>query len=277
MPFSSAVVAVRRAVGPGDGDERAAAGGALERDLLGVDRRDDVGGIGQRDRRDVDEAQELDAQIADEQDDHDDDEQRRRRSPGETVKRRPPGSASGIGGGATATRRRCAQLLHLLAPAIEDLVWLEAEVDRVVAQEALGVDRRRQLVPVAVLERRQVAQADLGVALGAIQVDALALARELERLADGRRRGRVDRRSDRDRAAFRDAVGGGRSSVGLLESRRARHGGPIASPLIDGLGVLGTAQPVVGSVDCRGAPGLRGSCGPTMPCCSSSSISRWRG
>jgi len=79
-----------------------------------------------------------------------------------------------------------ALLLHLIAPAIEDVVRLEAQIDGVVAQEALGVDRRRELVVVAVFEGRQVAQPYLGVALGTVQVNALTLAGQLERLTHRR-------------------------------------------------------------------------------------------
>ena len=105
----------------------------------------------------------------------------------------PAGLDEGLGGGATATRVAVRMLLHLVAPALEDVVGIEAQVDGVVAQEALRVDRRRQLVVVAVLERGEIAQPDLRVALGAIQVDALALAGGLKRLADRRRRSGVDR------------------------------------------------------------------------------------
>ena len=105
---------------------------------------------------------------------------------------RRPGAAIGCGGGATAIRSDDLKRLHLVAPALEQLVGVEAQVDGVVAQEALGVDRRRQVVVCAVLERRQVAQPDLGVALGAVQVDALALAGKLKRLADGRCRSGID-------------------------------------------------------------------------------------
>ena len=77
-----------------------------------------------------------------------------------------------------------AALAALAPPLAEDVVGVEAEVERVVAQEALRVDGARQLAVVAALERGEVAGPDLRVALGAVQVDALALARR-ERAAPG--------------------------------------------------------------------------------------------
>ena len=76
-----------------------------------------------------------------------------------------------------------------LAPPLADhVLGIEPEVERVVAQEALGVDGARQLRVVAVLERGEVAGPDLRVALGAVEVDALALARGDEALGQARDR-----------------------------------------------------------------------------------------
>ena len=84
-------------------------------------------------------------------------------------------------------RRRLDLPLAALAPPLEeDLVRVEAEVQRVVAQEALGVDRARQLAVLAALEGAQVARPDLRVALGAVEVDALALAGGEQALRRGR-------------------------------------------------------------------------------------------
>ena len=82
-------------------------------------------------------------------------------------------------------RRRLDLALALLPPPLEeDLVGVEAEVEGVVAQEALRVDRARQLAVVAALEGAQVARPDLRVALGAIQIDALALTGREQPLAE---------------------------------------------------------------------------------------------
>src|SRR4029079_6152257 len=62
-------------------------------------------------------------------------------------------------------------------PLAQDVLGVEAEVDRLVAQEALRVDGSGQVAVVARLERAQAPDPDLGLALGADQVDALALAR----------------------------------------------------------------------------------------------------
>ena len=184
--------AIRRAIRTGDADDGAAAGGALEGDLGRVDRGYDIGRIRQRHLRHVNKAQELDAQIADEQRDHEhhqagnDDCRRERHAPTAGLDERHGRRRNGY--------TSCGpQLLHLFAPSVEQIVGIEAQVDRVVTQEALRVDRRRQVIPVAVLERGEVLHADLGVALGAIQVDAFALTSELERLAHRRSCGRIDR------------------------------------------------------------------------------------
>ena len=78
----------------------------------------------------------------------------------------------------------------LAPPLADDVLGVEPEVERVVAQEALRVDGARQLGVVALLERGEVAGADLRVALGAVEVDALALARRRAgaRAATGRPR-----------------------------------------------------------------------------------------
>ena len=71
-------------------------------------------------------------------------------------------------------RRLLLAVAALAAPLGEDLVRVEPEVERVVAQEALGVDRARQVLVVAALEGAEVARPDLRVALGPVEVDALA-------------------------------------------------------------------------------------------------------
>ncbi len=98
-------------------------------------------------------------------------------------------------------RRRLLDVAALAPPLEQDLVGVEPEIERVVAQEALRVDRAGELLVVAALQRAQVACPDLRVALGAIEIDALALARGVEALRkartgiDASRRGR--RRTDR--------------------------------------------------------------------------------
>ncbi len=73
-------------------------------------------------------------------------------------------------------RLRLARVASLSAPLEQYLIGVEAEIERVVAQEALRVDRAGQLAVIAPLEGGQVACPDLGVALGAVQVHALPLA-----------------------------------------------------------------------------------------------------
>ncbi len=76
----------------------------------------------------------------------------------------------------------------LVAPLEEDLVRVEAQVEGVVAQEALGVDGSREFPVVAALQGGKVASADLRVALRPIQIDALPLARGEEPLRQAGRR-----------------------------------------------------------------------------------------
>ena len=83
-------------------------------------------------------------------------------------------------------RRRLLAVAALAPPLEQDVVGVEAEIQRVVAQEALGVDRAGQLPVVAALERAEVARPDLRVALGAVQVDALALAGGVQALGQAR-------------------------------------------------------------------------------------------
>ena len=95
------------------------------------------------------------------------------------------GASSGLGtasAGSGGDRRVAA----LALPLADDVLGVEAEIQRVVAQEALGVDGARQLGVLAVLERGQVARADLRVALGPVEVDALTLARRVEPLGQRR-------------------------------------------------------------------------------------------
>ena len=87
-----------------------------------------------------------------------------------------PLRGAAIGRGTTMTGCCLLDLAALAAPLEQDVVRIEAEVQRVVAQEALGVDRPGQLLVVAPLEGGQVACPDLRVALGAVQIHALALA-----------------------------------------------------------------------------------------------------
>ncbi len=76
-----------------------------------------------------------------------------------------------------------------LAPPLEqDVVRIEAEIQRVVAQEALGVDGTRQLAVVATLEGGEVARPDLRVPFRAVEVDALALPCRQESLGKAGRR-----------------------------------------------------------------------------------------
>ena len=109
--------------------------------------------------------------------------------PGEKVR---PWRGAAIGRGTAMTGAGSAAVAALAPPLAQDLVRVEPEVERVVAQEALGVDRAGQLLVVAALEGAQVARPDLGVALGAVQVDALALARGVQAL--GQASGRARRR-----------------------------------------------------------------------------------
>jgi hypothetical protein len=67
------------------------------------------------------------------------------------------------------------EVAPLALPLARDVLRVEPEVERVVAQEALGVHGSRQVGVLARLERGEVLDADLGLALGAQQVDALAL------------------------------------------------------------------------------------------------------
>ena len=137
---------------------------------------------------------------------------------------RPRNDDRGLDGGRVAP---------LTAPLLEDLVGVEAEVERVVAQEALGVDGPGQVPPLALLERGQVAGADLRVALGSRKVDALVLAGREQALRQ--RAGREDRRARTSRprrsSRARDrgiAVRGGvpipsgRASAGVAVRRRVR-------------------------------------------------------
>ena len=90
----------------------------------------------------------------------------------------------GWGGGLTLGVSARARLVDLLAPAGQHLVGVEPEVGGVVAQEALGVDGRRQVRDVAAFERHEMTRADLRLALGARQIDALAFAGGLQDLTD---------------------------------------------------------------------------------------------
>ena len=93
------------------------------------------------------------------------------------------------GFGASA-RTACGSLriAPLASPLEQDVIRVEAQVQRVVAQEALGVDVAGQLPVVTTLEGGEVASPDLGVPLGPVQVDALALARRQQSLRQARSR-----------------------------------------------------------------------------------------
>ena len=143
--------------------------------------------VGDRDLGRAREPEQLEAEVADEQDDRDgqgrrDDEPEREREP---LARRGDGPRD-------ADRRLAlgAAVAALAAPLEEDLVGVEPEVEGVVAQEALRVDRPGELAVVAALERAEVARPDLRVALGAVQVDALGLAGGQQPLGQGRLRTR---------------------------------------------------------------------------------------
>ena len=98
-----------------------------------------------------------------------------------------PWRGAAIGRGTARTGVDLLAVAALAAPLVQDLVRIEAEIERVVAQEALRVDGARQLAVVAALEGAEIAGPDLRVALGAVQVDALALARVVEPLRQARR------------------------------------------------------------------------------------------
>ncbi len=85
------------------------------------------------------------------------------------------GAASGLGTDEGGLRGHLG-VATLAAPLADHVIRIEAQVQRVVAQEALRVDGSRQLGVLAVLERREVAGADLRVPLRTVQVNALALA-----------------------------------------------------------------------------------------------------
>ena len=139
-----------------------------------------------------------------------------------------------IGRGTVMTGAISRWLAALAPPLGEDLVRVEPEVERVVAQEALRVDVAGELLPVAALQRGEIAGPDLRVALGAVQVDALALARRVEPLGQaqdrlgGRRRrlgalaadGAAELVACRHRLVLVRIVGA-RSPVGAAGSRRS--------------------------------------------------------
>ncbi len=149
--------------------------------------------------RDLGEPEQLHPDVAQEQDDHDAQDRRDR----EAGREGEP--ATGVGQGLRGrdhggARRPQARVL-LLVPAIQHLHRVEPQVERVVAQEALGIDRAGQLRVVAVLECRQVPGADLGVALRTVEVDALLLAGRVQHVSNARRRRRVDGRALTSQAA----------------------------------------------------------------------------
>ena len=108
------------------------------------------------------------------------------------------------------------------APLEQDLVRVEAEVQRVVAQEALGVDGARQLLLVAALEGAEVAGPDLGVAFGAVEVHALALARGVQALRQAGQRARSRDRGRRPTGRSRPPASAARRVV-ISHPRRGRR------------------------------------------------------
>ncbi len=194
-------IGVRPALLVGRGDRHRAArdGHALEDVGLGVlvDVDDRGGRLGHGDRRRLGEPQELHAEVAGESDDgdHEQAEDHEAGREGQALARGGDGSRDGD------DRLWLARVATLAAPLEEDLVRVQAEVQRVVAQEALGVDRPRQLTVVAAFQGGQVAGPDLRVALGAVEVDALALAGREQALRQAR--GRVRRQAARRVRSFR--------------------------------------------------------------------------
>ena len=103
--------------------------------------------IGDGDRRRPREPGELDREVPDEARHHEREEQAdedpaRDRDPLARCGDGPRDDDRGLGAG---------RLSALTPPPLEDLVRVQAEVERVVAQEALGVDRPGQVPPLAVL------------------------------------------------------------------------------------------------------------------------------
>ena len=94
------------------------------------------------------------------------------------------GAVIGCGGGATLTTSTLRGWSASRRQRADDLVGVEAEVERVVAQEAPRVDGRGKVIHVATLERDEMAGADLRLAFSPDQIDALALSRGLEDLSD---------------------------------------------------------------------------------------------
>ena len=136
-----------------------------------VDVHDRRRGIGHGDRGRLREAQQLDTEVGREGQHRDgqqgEDDQARRE--GQALARRgdrPRDRDDGLG---------LARIPALATPLEQDIVRVQAEVQRVIAQESLGVDRSRELAVVTALEGSEVADPDLGVALSAVEVDALAL------------------------------------------------------------------------------------------------------
>src|SRR5439155_24031167 len=80
----------------------------------------------------------------------------------------------------------CAQLAPVVG---HDDVGVEPQVLGVVAQEALRVDRARELAELARFQGGEVARPDLRITGGSFQFDALALARHQEDLSELARRG----------------------------------------------------------------------------------------
>ena len=146
-----------------------------------VDLHHGLGGVGDRQRRRLREPHELDAHVDRERGDQD------RQQRGDDDHRRERQALARRGERLGDRQHRLGRHLRvapLAAPLADDLLGVQPEVERVVAQEALGVDGAGELGVLAVLEGGQVPGPDLGVALGAVQVDALALARRQQALRE---------------------------------------------------------------------------------------------
>ncbi len=173
-----------RPAGGLDGD-RAARDRRAHEDVRGGALVDGEGGDRRRrdgDRRRLVVAQDLDGEVgADEQDD---DRQERGNDDARRERQAAPGWGDRSRNGDDRLRR-CA-VAAFAAPLDEDLVGVEAEVQGVVAEESLRVDGSRQLLVVAPLECPEIARANLRVALGPVEIDALAFSGGVEPLGERR-------------------------------------------------------------------------------------------
>ena len=202
VPTATQVDVGRPGPGRARGDEQRVLSGGRDRDRGARQRRslervrrgrvvdvdDGRRRLGDRDGRRLGEAQDLDAEVGPERQDDDrqqgDDDDARRE--GQALARRGDRLRHDDG------RGDFLGIAALVPPLEQDVFRVETEIERVVAQEPLRVDRPGQLLVVAALECAEIAGTDLGVALGAIEVDALALAGRVEPF--GKASGRARRR-----------------------------------------------------------------------------------